>query len=35
MVRRATVRGIGYAVPVDLELNFWRHLPAPGRADDP
>jgi enoyl-CoA hydratase/carnithine racemase len=32
--RRANVRNIGYGVPSDFELNFGRHLPALGRADD-
>jgi hypothetical protein len=32
--RRAKVRGIGYGVPSDFELNFGRYLPALGRADD-
>ncbi len=32
--RRAKVRGIGYGVPSDFELNFGRYLPAFGRADD-
>src|ERR1700681_3521958 len=32
--RRAKVRGIGYGVPSDFELNFGRHLPALGQADD-
>jgi enoyl-CoA hydratase/carnithine racemase len=31
--RRAKVRGIGYGVPSDFELNFGRYLPALGRAD--
>ena len=31
--RRAKVRGIGYGVPSDFELNFGRHLPALGRTD--
>src|ERR1700733_5258310 len=31
--RRAKLRGIGYGVPSDFELNFGRHLPALGRAD--
>jgi hypothetical protein len=25
---------MGYGVPSDFELNFGRHLPALGRADD-
>ena len=32
--RRAKLRGIGYGVPSDFELNFGRYLPALGRADD-
>ena len=32
--RRAKLRGIGYGVPSDFELNFGRYLPAFGRADD-
>src|SRR5580698_10230440 len=32
--RRAKVRGIGYGVPSDFELNFGRYLPAFGRSDD-
>ncbi len=32
--RRAKIRGIGYGVPSDFELNFGRYLPALGRADD-
>jgi enoyl-CoA hydratase/carnithine racemase len=32
--RRAKVRGIGYGVPSDFELNFGRYLPALGRAGD-
>ncbi len=31
--RRAKVRGIGYGVPSDFELNFGRYLPSLGRAD--
>src|SRR6202453_2162522 len=31
--RRARVRGIGYGVPSDFELNFGRYLPALGRPD--
>ena len=31
--RRAKVRGIGYGVLSDFELNFGRYLPALGRAD--
>jgi enoyl-CoA hydratase/carnithine racemase len=31
--RRAKVRGIGYGVPRDFELNFGRYLPAFGRAN--
>jgi enoyl-CoA hydratase/carnithine racemase len=33
-VRRAKLRGIGYGVPSDFELNFGRYLPALGRPDD-
>jgi hypothetical protein len=29
--RRAKIRGIGYGVPSDFELNFGRYLPALGR----
>ena len=32
--RRAKLRGIGYGLPSDFELNFGRYLPAFGRADD-
>jgi enoyl-CoA hydratase/carnithine racemase len=32
--RRAKLRGIGYGLPSDFELNFGRYLPALGRADD-
>jgi enoyl-CoA hydratase/carnithine racemase len=32
--RRAKIRNIGYGVPSDFELNFGRHLPTFGRADD-
>ncbi|HUB94932.1 MAG TPA: enoyl-CoA hydratase/isomerase family protein [Stellaceae bacterium] len=32
--RRAKVRGIGYGVPSDFELNFGRYLPALGPAND-
>jgi len=32
--RRAKIRGIGYGVPSDFELNFGRYLPAFGPADD-
>ena len=32
--RRAKVRGIGYGVPSDFELNFGRYLPALGPGDD-
>ena len=32
--RRARIRGIGYEVPRDFELNFGRYLPARGQADD-
>ena len=31
--RRAKIRGIGYGVPSDFELNFGRYLPALGPAD--
>src|SRR5262249_5549088 len=32
--RRAKLRGIGYGVRSDFELNFGRYLPGFGRADD-
>jgi len=32
--RRGKVRGLGYGVPSDFELNFGRYLPALGPADD-
>jgi enoyl-CoA hydratase/carnithine racemase len=32
--RRPKLRGIGYGVPSDFELNFGRYLPAFGRTDD-
>ena len=32
--RRVRIRGIGYGLPSDFELNFGRYLPALGRADD-
>jgi enoyl-CoA hydratase/carnithine racemase len=32
--RRAKLRGIGYGLPSDFELNFGRYLPAFGRPDD-
>ena len=32
--RRAKIRGIGYGVPSDFELNFGRYLPEFGRTDD-
>ena len=32
--RRAKIRGIGYGVASDFELNFGRYLPTFGRADD-
>ena len=32
--RRANVRGIGYGVPSDFELNFGRYLPGLGRVED-
>jgi enoyl-CoA hydratase/carnithine racemase len=31
--RRAKLRGIGYGLPSDFELNFGRYLPSFGRAD--
>ena len=31
--RRAKIRGIGYGVPSDFELNFGKYLPRLGRAD--
>ena len=31
--RRAKLRGIGYGVSSDFELNFGRHLPGFGRTD--
>jgi enoyl-CoA hydratase/carnithine racemase len=31
--RRPKLRGIGYGVPSDFELNFGRYLPSLGRAD--
>jgi enoyl-CoA hydratase/carnithine racemase len=31
--RRAKIRGIGYGVPSDFELNFGRYLPSFGRPD--
>jgi len=31
--RRAGLRGIGYGIPSDFEMNFGRYLPALGRAD--
>ena len=30
--RRPKLRGIGYGIPSDFELNFGRYLPAFGRA---
>jgi enoyl-CoA hydratase/carnithine racemase len=33
-MRRARIRTMGYGVPSDFELNFGKHLPALGRADD-
>jgi enoyl-CoA hydratase/carnithine racemase len=30
--RRAKIRGIGYGIPSDFELNFGRYLPSLGRA---
>jgi hypothetical protein len=32
--RRAKLRGIGYGLWSDFELNFGRYLPGFGRADD-
>jgi enoyl-CoA hydratase/carnithine racemase len=32
--RRAKIRNLGYGVPSDFELNFGKHLPQLGRADD-
>ena len=32
--RRPKLRGIGYGIPSDFELNFGRYLPALGQADD-
>jgi enoyl-CoA hydratase/carnithine racemase len=32
--RRPKLRGIGYGVPGDFEMNFGRYLPSFGRADD-
>jgi enoyl-CoA hydratase/carnithine racemase len=32
--RRPKLRGIGYGVPSDFELNFGKYLPTFGRADD-
>jgi enoyl-CoA hydratase/carnithine racemase len=32
--RRAKIRGIGYGVPSDFELNFGRYLPTFGQADE-
>jgi enoyl-CoA hydratase/carnithine racemase len=32
--RRPKLRGIGYGVPSDFELNFGRYLPALGQVDD-
>jgi enoyl-CoA hydratase/carnithine racemase len=32
--RRAKIRGIGYGVSSDFELNFGRYLPALGRVDE-
>jgi enoyl-CoA hydratase/carnithine racemase len=31
--RRARIRGIGYGVASDFELNFGRYLPSLGRSD--
>jgi enoyl-CoA hydratase/carnithine racemase len=33
-MRRAKLRGIGYGLPSDFELNFGRHLPAFGPSHD-
>jgi enoyl-CoA hydratase/carnithine racemase len=33
-MRRVKVRTMGYGVPSDFELNFGRHLPMLGRAED-
>ena len=32
--RRPKLRGIGYGIPSDFELNFGRYLPSFGRTDD-
>ena len=32
--RRAKLRGIGYGLPSDFELNFGRYLPAFGPSED-
>jgi enoyl-CoA hydratase/carnithine racemase len=32
--RRSKLRGIGYGVPSDFELNFGRYLPSFGQTDD-
>jgi len=32
--RRGKLRGLGYGVASDFELNFGRYLPEFGRADD-
>ena len=32
--RRVKVRGLGYGVPSDFELNFGRYLPALGPGED-
>ena len=32
--RRAKLRGIGYGIPSDFELNFGRYLPSFGQAND-
>jgi hypothetical protein len=32
--RRAKIRNIGYGIRSDFELNFGRHLPTFGRADN-
>jgi hypothetical protein len=32
--RRAKLRGIGYGIQSDFELNFGRYLPSFGQTDD-
>jgi enoyl-CoA hydratase/carnithine racemase len=32
--RRAKIRAIGYGIPSDFELNFGKHLPGLGRAEE-